>query len=60
MINNAGICYIGNIEIMSTDDIENVMAINYMGPINVCRAFLPLIRRSKGRLVNVASNAGIL
>ncbi|XP_045207545.2 estradiol 17-beta-dehydrogenase 2-like [Mercenaria mercenaria] len=59
VINNAGICYIGNIEIMSTDDIENVMAINYMGPINVCRAFLPLIRRSKGRLVNVASNAGL-
>lgn len=59
VVNNAGICYIGNIEIMSTEDIENVMAINYMGPINVCRAFLPLIRRSKGRLVNVASNAGL-
>lgn len=59
VINNAGICYIGNIEIMSTEDIENVMAINYMGPINVCRAFLPFIRRSKGRLVNVTSNAGL-
>jgi NAD(P)-dependent dehydrogenase (short-subunit alcohol dehydrogenase family) len=45
---------------MASEDIENIMAINFMGPVYVCREFLPLIRRSKGHLVNVSSNAGLL
>lgn len=58
IVNNAGICYIGNVEIMSEEDMQKIMAVNYMGPVNICKHFLPLIRRSRGRIVNVASNAG--
>lgn len=58
IVNNAGICYIGNVEIMTEEDMQKIMAVNYMGPVNICKHFLPLIRRSRGRIVNVASNAG--
>ena len=57
-MNNAGICYIGNIETMSQGDIEKIIAVNFLGPIRVCKAFLPLLRQSNGRLVNIASNSG--
>lgn len=59
IVNNAGICYIGNVEIMTEEDIQKIMTINYTGPVNICKHFLPLLRRSRGRLVNVASNAGL-
>ncbi|XP_071111282.1 estradiol 17-beta-dehydrogenase 2-like [Haliotis cracherodii] len=59
IVNNAGICYIGNVEMMTMEDMQKIMAVNYFGPVNVCKAFLPLLRRSRGRLVNIASNAGL-
>ncbi|XP_048777810.2 estradiol 17-beta-dehydrogenase 2-like [Ostrea edulis] len=59
IVNNAGICYIGNVEMMTEADMQKIMAVNYMGPVHVCKSFLPLLRRSHGRLVNVASNAGL-
>lgn len=58
MVNNAGICFIGNVEIMSMEDIDKVIAVNFLGPLHVSRTFLPILRRGKGRIVNVASNAG--
>ena len=58
VVNNAGICYIGCLEIMSETDIQRVIDVNFMGQIHVIRAFLPLLRESQGRLINVASNAG--
>lgn len=59
VVNNAGICYIGNIETIPQEDILRVLAVNFLGPVNVCKAFLPLLRQGKGRLVNIASNSGL-
>ena len=59
LINNAGICFIGNIEIMATTDIEKVINVNLMGPMTMCKTFLPLLRRGQGRILNISSNAGI-
>ncbi|XP_029636981.1 estradiol 17-beta-dehydrogenase 2-like [Octopus sinensis] len=59
LVNNAGICYIGNSEIISTDDSLKIMDVNFRGPFLLCRKFLPLLRRSQGRIVNVSSNAGL-
>jgi 2-hydroxycyclohexanecarboxyl-CoA dehydrogenase len=44
----------------ATDDfIDRVVEINLKGPINVCKAMLPLLIASgSGRIVNVASDAG--
>ncbi len=42
------------------DFIENVTALNFLGPVMVCRTFLtPLVRSGMpGRVVNVSSDAG--
>ncbi|RLA51055.1 MAG: 2-hydroxycyclohexanecarboxyl-CoA dehydrogenase, partial [Gammaproteobacteria bacterium] len=38
---------------------DKVIAINYTGPVRVCRAFLPgMIEAGGGRIVNIASDAG--
>jgi 2-hydroxycyclohexanecarboxyl-CoA dehydrogenase len=43
----------------TTEFAEKVVAINYLGPVHVCSAFLPgMIEAGGGRVVNVASDAG--
>nr|KAG5702013.1 hypothetical protein BaRGS_015748 [Batillaria attramentaria] len=59
VVNNAGICYIASMELMTESDIKRIVDVNFMGQIYVTRAFLPLLRASRGRLVNVASNVGL-
>ncbi len=50
LINNAGIA--------PYDDLSNpavigqVLAVNFFGPLNVTRAFLPLLKKSRGAIVN--------
>jgi len=57
LINNAGI---GLADDLSNPDlIERHLAVNLFGSFNVTRAFLPLLRRSRGAVVNVLSVAGI-
>lgn len=58
IVNNAGIAVIGMIE-WSKDikDIQAVLDVNLYGVIRVTKAFLPLIRKSKGRIINISSAA---
>lgn len=43
----------------SREFAEKVVAINYLGPVEMCRIFLPpMIESGGGRVVNVASDAG--
>lgn len=43
----------------TTEFAEKVVAINYLGPVHVCSAFLPgIIEAGGGRVVNLASDAG--
>ena len=42
------------------DAYQRVIDVNLMGLIRVTKAFLPLIRRAKGRVVNISSLAGKL
>jgi NAD(P)-dependent dehydrogenase (short-subunit alcohol dehydrogenase family) len=50
LINNAGIALYD--DLISSDAIEQQLVVNFFGPLNVARAFLPLLRRSKGAIVN--------
>ncbi|GFS50325.1 hypothetical protein TNIN_248751 [Trichonephila inaurata madagascariensis] len=60
IINNAGISKGSEVEITSMQKIEEVIDVNLLGTIRVTKAFLPLLRKSKGRIINVASAAGRL
>ncbi|KAF8768463.1 Estradiol 17-beta-dehydrogenase 2 like protein [Argiope bruennichi] len=58
IINNAGIQKGFLTELSSIQDFKDTMEVNAIGPVRVTKAFLPLLRQSRGRVVNVASMAG--
>jgi NAD(P)-dependent dehydrogenase (short-subunit alcohol dehydrogenase family) len=58
VINNAGIGLAGPLELMPLEDIRKTMEVNYIAPLAIAKAFLPLLRESRGRLINVTSAAG--
>ena len=62
MVNNAGITprRIGPIDWLRVEDYSEVINVNYMGTVRVTKAFLPLLKQTKGRIVNVSSLAGRL
>jgi NAD(P)-dependent dehydrogenase (short-subunit alcohol dehydrogenase family) len=57
LINNAGVAIYDDLS--SFDVIERHLAVNLFGPLNVTRAFLPLLRRSQGAVVNNLSMAAL-
>jgi 3-dehydrosphinganine reductase len=59
LINNAGILREGHFEKLPLRDFRDVMEVNYFGLLIVTRAALPHLRASRGRLVNIASMAGL-
>ena len=57
LINNAGIAIYDDLSKLEV--IEQHLAVNLFGPLNVTHAFLPLLKRSKGTIVNNLSLAGL-
>ncbi|XP_053231191.1 retinol dehydrogenase 5 [Podarcis raffonei] len=61
LVNNAGVANpIGPTEWMSVEDYRKVMSVNTFGVIEVSLAFLPLLKRARGRVVNTSSVLGRL
>ncbi|XP_013383713.1 D-beta-hydroxybutyrate dehydrogenase, mitochondrial-like isoform X1 [Lingula anatina] len=60
VVNNAGVNPLGAVEITPLDGYQACMDINLYGMIRISKAFLPLIRKSKGRIVNVTSVKGLV
>jgi NADP-dependent 3-hydroxy acid dehydrogenase YdfG len=59
--NNAGIAFIGDVEITEFKDIERVMDVDFWGVVNGTKAFLPhLIASGDGHIVNVSSLFGLM
>nr|XP_033814192.1 D-beta-hydroxybutyrate dehydrogenase, mitochondrial-like [Geotrypetes seraphini] len=58
VVNNAGVSGFGDIEFASLDSYKEMADVNLWGTVRVTKAFLPLIRRAKGRVVNMASMLG--
>jgi NAD(P)-dependent dehydrogenase (short-subunit alcohol dehydrogenase family) len=60
LVNNAGISVDGPLELLSADDLRRQLEVNVIGAHAVTRAFLPLLRKGGGRVVNVGGAAGRL
>ncbi|XP_063398543.1 retinol dehydrogenase 7-like [Mytilus trossulus] len=60
LVNNAGVWYYSELETTSETIFRKVLEINLFGAIRLTKALLPLIRKSKGRIVNVSSLMGRL
>jgi len=57
LINNAGVAIYDDLS--NLDVIEQHLAVNFLGLLKVTNAFLPLLRRSKGAIINNLSLAGL-
>lgn len=55
LVNNAGYGISGPIEVLPLDAFRAQYEVNVFGQIAVTQAFLPLLRRGTGRLVNIGS-----
>jgi NAD(P)-dependent dehydrogenase (short-subunit alcohol dehydrogenase family) len=58
LVNNAGIAVGGPLEFVPPDGLRRQLEVNVVGLHAVTVAFLPLIRRARGRIVNIGSIAG--
>uniref|UniRef100_A0A670J1Y0 Hydroxysteroid 17-beta dehydrogenase 2 n=2 Tax=Podarcis muralis TaxID=64176 RepID=A0A670J1Y0_PODMU len=59
VINNAGVLGLpGDGELLPMQSYKQCMDVNFFGPVELSKAFLPLLRKSKGRLINISSMAG--
>ncbi|MDD0975577.1 SDR family oxidoreductase [Pseudomonas fontis] len=60
IVNNAGVASGGFFAELSLEDWDWQIAINLMGVVKGCKAFLPQLQRSKGRIINIASMAALM
>jgi NAD(P)-dependent dehydrogenase (short-subunit alcohol dehydrogenase family) len=58
LVNNAGITVTCPLEFVDLDAMRWQFEVNVFGVAAVTRAFLPLLRRPGGRIVNISSGAG--
>jgi NAD(P)-dependent dehydrogenase (short-subunit alcohol dehydrogenase family) len=61
LVNNAGNFYAGFFEELTPEQIERSLATNLVGPMNITRAVLPVMRGQRsGNVVTITSTAGIV
>jgi len=58
LVNNAGIAIAMPLEFIPLDELRRQLEVNVIGQVAVTQAFLPQLRRSRGRIVFVGSIAG--
>jgi NAD(P)-dependent dehydrogenase (short-subunit alcohol dehydrogenase family) len=58
LVNNAGISVAGPLELLPLPDVRRQFEVNVIGVLAVTQTFLPLLRKGRGRLVNISSIAG--
>ena len=60
LVNNAGNFYAGFFEELTPEQVERQLLTNLIGPMNVTRAVLPVMRKQRaGTVVSISSTAGI-
>ncbi|XP_042877662.1 D-beta-hydroxybutyrate dehydrogenase, mitochondrial-like [Penaeus japonicus] len=58
VVNNAGVGGFGQVEWVPLEKYREVADVNLFGLLSVTKAFLPLVRRAGGRVVNLSSVTG--
>ncbi|HXG61995.1 MAG TPA: SDR family NAD(P)-dependent oxidoreductase, partial [Planctomycetota bacterium] len=60
LVNNAGVVSAGPLEFLPLDEIRRPFEVNVFGALAVTQAFLPLLRRARGRVVFMSSVSGLV
>ena len=55
LINNAGLIVQGPLELVPSAELHRQFAVNVYGPALVTAAFLPLLRKGHGRIINISA-----
>ncbi|XP_068939371.1 D-beta-hydroxybutyrate dehydrogenase, mitochondrial isoform X2 [Petaurus breviceps papuanus] len=58
LVNNAGISTFGEVEFTPIETYKEVAEVNLWGTVRMTKASLPLLRRARGRIVNISSMLG--
>src|SRR5712672_70184 len=60
LVNNAASFYAGYFEELTPEQMERQLAASLMGPMNVTRAVLPVMRKQRsGHIISISSSAGL-
>lgn len=57
LINNAGIAVLGPIEMQKESDIREELEVNFFAPLLLIQKLLPLLKKARGKIINVSSMA---
>jgi NAD(P)-dependent dehydrogenase (short-subunit alcohol dehydrogenase family) len=61
LVNNAGNFYAGHFEELTPEQIDRQLATSLIGPMNVTRAVLPVMRNQRsGQIISISSTAGLV
>ena len=61
IVNNAASFYAGYFEELSPEQMDLQLATSLVGPMNVTRAFLPVMRKQRaGKIISISSTAGLV
>jgi NAD(P)-dependent dehydrogenase (short-subunit alcohol dehydrogenase family) len=61
LVNNAGSFYAGFFEELTPDEMDRQLATTLVGPMNVTRPVLPVMRKQRsGHIVTISSSAGLV
>ena len=60
LVNNAASCFAGYFEELTAEQIGKQLAASLIGPMNVTRAVLPVMRKQRsGHIISISSSAGL-
>lgn len=60
LVNNAGLGELGMLAQWTDEEVRNIFEVNVFGPFRVTNAFLPMLIQSKGRVINIGSQGGVI
>jgi Short-chain dehydrogenases of various substrate specificities len=60
LVNNAGIAVAGPIEGLELKEWRELFEVNFFGAVRLTQIFLPLLRTTHGRVINVGSISGLI
>src|SRR5437667_799332 len=61
LVNNAGTFEAGYFEELTPEQVERQLATSLLGPMNVTRAILPIMRKQRsGHVISISSGAGLI
>jgi NAD(P)-dependent dehydrogenase (short-subunit alcohol dehydrogenase family) len=60
LVNNAGIAVPAPLEFLPPEELRRQFDVNVVGQLAATQAFLPALRRARGRIVNMSSVSGLI